>query len=108
MTLDCDPKDISLKGFFLGPQAENSEWVRDLLIGLLNDWFAWRKKIFPEDGCAISKVDQQTQEFIEGRKRFSATAREIGPPWRMRSQNSLLFILAICFLRSRSQPSWGT
>lgn len=63
----CDPREIALKSFFLGPQAENSPWVRSLLVEVLETWFRWRRGLFPQDGVAISRSDQGSVEFEERR-----------------------------------------
>jgi len=59
-----------LKSFFLGPQAENAEWLRFLTNGMLERWFEWRKGVFPVDGRAISLADQESVEFRTRRSRF--------------------------------------
>jgi glutamate/tyrosine decarboxylase-like PLP-dependent enzyme len=60
----CDPQDVALKCFFLGPQAENAVWVKDLLEQIFDRWVAWRRGVFPSDGEAISQADQQSPEFV--------------------------------------------
>ncbi len=60
---DCSPKESSLKSFFLGPQSENAYWVQNTLVNIFSRWFDWRNRIHPEDGRAISDIDQQSQQF---------------------------------------------
>jgi len=67
---NCDPQESSLKSFFLGPRAENAEWVRFLTNGMLERWFEWRKGVSPADGRAISLADQESVEFRTRRSRF--------------------------------------
>ncbi|MGZ6393883.1 MAG: pyridoxal phosphate-dependent decarboxylase family protein [Pseudobdellovibrionaceae bacterium] len=61
--LKCSPADVSLKSFFLGPKAENGEWVTEEVTAVLKRWFEWRRNLFPEDGRAISASDLQMKEF---------------------------------------------
>ncbi len=68
----CNPDDIALKSFFLGPQAENEEWVRRLIEYVFERWFSWRRSLFPKDGRAISPQDQQHEEFCASKHRFHA------------------------------------
>lgn len=64
-TENCDPKDIALKSFFLGPQSENASWAIELITGIFKRWFEWRQSLFPDDGNAISNTDQVVQEFTD-------------------------------------------
>ena len=59
----CDPTEVALKSFFLGPQGENAGWLLERMTELLNKWFRWRRNFFPEDGSAISSSDQEHGEF---------------------------------------------
>lgn len=74
---ECDPHDIALKSFFLGPQAENGSWVSGFTLELLDGWFQWRKSLFPHDGFAISHDNQLTTEFTDQRERFQNAVRDI-------------------------------
>ncbi|RMD86727.1 MAG: hypothetical protein D6808_02675, partial [Candidatus Dadabacteria bacterium] len=60
---EYNPRKVALKSFFLGPQAENSPWVKDLERLIFDGWFGWRKGDHPEDGCAITEEEQKTPEF---------------------------------------------
>ncbi len=73
----CNPQEIALKSFFLGPQAENATWVLPLLDGVFNRWVQWRRSLFPQDGKAISARDQKDQEFIARRQDFERVAYEL-------------------------------
>lgn len=66
----CDPHEVALKSFFLGPQAENSAWVNRLVQTVFLRWADWRRSLFPEDGCAITEKNMETEEFLERRKKF--------------------------------------
>jgi glutamate/tyrosine decarboxylase-like PLP-dependent enzyme len=61
--IKCSPADVSLKSFFLGPKAENGDWVLDEVTAVFKRWFDWRRELFPEDGKAISPEDIQQAEF---------------------------------------------
>lgn len=74
---ECDPKEIALKSFFLGPQAENASWVSDLLLNSFNQWVTWRKSLFADDGSAISANDLKTPEFIVRQQKIKSTVDEL-------------------------------
>lgn len=75
--LNCTPEDISLKSLFLGPQSENRLWLAGMVEGLLGRWFSWRRRIYPEDGSAISLADQALPAFQERRARFAASLDQL-------------------------------
>lgn len=64
----CSTAEAALKGLFLGPQAENREWVAEQISQLLKSWFEWRQGTFPQDGWAISRDDMQSSEYLNRRK----------------------------------------
>ena len=66
----CDPNDISLKSYFLGPESENQQWVVEEINALLKKYFAWRQTISAHDGKAILPEDQQTPEFQQKQQEF--------------------------------------
>ncbi len=59
----CRPEELSLKSFFVGPQAENAEVLVDEVLNVLQSWILWRKSCYPEDGDAISVQDRDNPEF---------------------------------------------
>ncbi len=61
---ECDPLDISTKAFFLGPQAENKDWLNHAVQYLFQHWFRWRENYYPEDGIVISKENRKHPEFL--------------------------------------------
>lgn len=71
----CYPLEVSMKSLFLGPKAENGHWLMQQFIVLLNDWFLWRKKQNPEDGSAVSHIDQNLKEFVQRQKNVSVHAK---------------------------------
>ncbi len=60
----CEPSEVALKSFFLGPQAENAVWLSRTMQELLRLWFAWRRESYPEDGAAISMQDKSLPSFV--------------------------------------------
>lgn len=62
-TQKCNDHETALKSFFLGPQSENSDWLRQQILSILDHWFQWRKDLHPEDGRAISRADQKLDSF---------------------------------------------
>lgn len=61
---ECDPLDISTKAFFLGPQAENKDWLNQAVTYLFQHWFRWRENYYPDDGVVISKDNRKHPEFL--------------------------------------------
>lgn len=60
----CTPEDISLKSYFLGPQAENTFFLHSAFMELVSQYCHWRKSLFPADGTAISQEDQRDPLFL--------------------------------------------
>lgn len=60
----CKPKELSLKAYFLGPQAENDSFIKTEALQILNEYCHWRKAQFPEDGKAISRKDQNNPLYL--------------------------------------------
>lgn len=88
--MKCDPDEIALKSFFLGPQAENASWVLELVQTIFLRWANWRRSLFPGDGSAISERDKVTPGFIARKegiervalallKRFEAEVPKFSP-----------------------------
>lgn len=59
----CSSEELSLKSFFVGPQAENETILYNEINMVLNHWINWRKECYPEDGISISSEDQANPEF---------------------------------------------
>ncbi len=59
----CDPQDVAVKSFFLGPSSENRIWLQGQVTNILNQWFNWREKISRQDGPLITSDDTSLQEF---------------------------------------------
>ncbi len=73
----CDPNEIALKSFFLGPQAENGPWVEKQVIKALQAWFQWRQQNFPQDGEAISQNDKNLEEFQFRQNQFATLLQQL-------------------------------
>lgn len=74
---DCDPKDIAVKSFFLGPQNENGSWFRLKWMEILDNWLNWRASRFPLDGEAISEEDKESGAFGEALNRMDKALSEV-------------------------------
>ncbi len=77
MPKSCDPDEIALKSFFLGPQAENAELVRHSFQRIIDRWIVWRQSRFPDDGRAISAYDKMTPEFQSDIRRIDAMVEHL-------------------------------
>lgn len=73
----CTPEEIATKSFFLGPKAENADWLRHQILYILDHFFQWRKDHMPEDGKAISREDQKNLQFIQNQSRIQETIQEL-------------------------------
>lgn len=73
----CRADEVALKGLFLGPQAENSQWVLEQVETLLKSWFQWRKNFRPSDGVAISPEDMNELEYKERRQHTERILKEL-------------------------------
>lgn len=74
---NCDPQEVSLKSFFLGPQSENAEWVTQEVVDIFKHWSEWRRSLFSEDGLAISKKDIQQPEFQQKKQQMISHLKEL-------------------------------
>ena len=73
----CDPTEVALKSYFLGPQSENAAWLMEQVCELLQSWFAWRRQTFPEDGSAIAGADRVSSEYRSQQARTRELLREL-------------------------------
>lgn len=67
----CSSEDISLKSYFLGPQAENWIFLTNTLTDLLARYCEWRLSLFPNDGKAVSNADQRNFHFLRNQNELS-------------------------------------
>lgn len=42
--------------YFPGARGENERWIRSEMLGLLDQWFDWRRKLFPDDVAATPEA----------------------------------------------------
>ncbi len=73
----CEPGDIALKSFFLGPQSENADWFGEVFNGVLTAYFSWRRRMYQHDGTAISDGDIQTPQFQRRRRQMIAQMQQL-------------------------------
>jgi glutamate/tyrosine decarboxylase-like PLP-dependent enzyme len=52
---DQSQNDLPLAAWFLGPKAEHSDFLLDLLVYILQDHMHWRRNYFPNDPVVISR-----------------------------------------------------
>lgn len=57
-----EPSD-SLRAWFLGPRAENSELFERLITEALRDHVFWRRNYHPEDGFTIREIDKRRDGY---------------------------------------------
>ncbi len=77
MNQRCNPKDIALKCFFLGPAAENQGSLLQSINEVFKRWILWRKRLFPQDGAAISESDQNEPEFKNREEQLNLKVKEL-------------------------------
>ena len=73
----CDPDDVAIKSFFLGPQAENADWFRAVFEHIVETYLEWRRRIHADDGRAISVADRAMPQFVEKRRVFRSLVHEL-------------------------------
>jgi glutamate/tyrosine decarboxylase-like PLP-dependent enzyme len=66
-----------MKSLFLGPQSENAEWFSARVSHLLQHYFSWRKRLFPQDGQAITIQDINEPKYVELRERMVSALAEL-------------------------------
>lgn len=73
----CEDHEIALKSFFLGPQAENADALKELIDLFFKEWIDWRRRLYPQDGQAISAKDQENKVYLKNQKRLKARLKEL-------------------------------
>jgi glutamate/tyrosine decarboxylase-like PLP-dependent enzyme len=73
----CDPAEVQLKSFFMGPQGENSAWFQESFREVFERWIHWRSELYPDDGTVITSTNQRSDGFLARRKVFSETITEL-------------------------------
>lgn len=74
---ECDPRDVAIKSFFLGPQSENCQWLRAKWIQILDNWLSWRQTRFPGDGESISESDRGSYSFNQALDKLDHAVHEV-------------------------------
>jgi glutamate/tyrosine decarboxylase-like PLP-dependent enzyme len=73
----CNPTEVALKSYFLGPNSENAEWLSQRFAEILERWFVWRRESFPQDGTAICGADMCHPEFLSHQQKVSSLLAEL-------------------------------
>ncbi len=73
----CSPDEVSIKSFFLGPAAENAEWLEVVLREIFQSWYAWRRLINSKDCSVISSEDQALPEFIAQQEQTKEVIKDL-------------------------------
>lgn len=74
---DCASEDIAIKSLFLGPQSENSEWFLSKINEILLHTFDWRRRLFPDDGKAISERNKTDPGFKAMRTKLAHELQDL-------------------------------
>lgn len=56
-----------LSSWFAGPKAENAEWFERVLQRIVQDYYAWRRNYFPEDGVVLDSEARRSGEAFRDR-----------------------------------------
>lgn len=60
------PNLHTLPAWFAGPKGENAEWFADTIRRIIQDYHAWRRNYFPEDGVLIdSHLRREAADFYD-------------------------------------------
>jgi len=54
---------LNVDAFFLGPKSENQEFFKEMLNFMMEDHLEWRKDFHPHDNPAITREDQEKEDF---------------------------------------------
>ena len=57
-------RDTDFLGLFLGPKAENANYLEELFLLILRDYFHWRRNYFPSDHILITRTLQREMEAV--------------------------------------------
>lgn len=64
---------MNFEGLFLGPQAENHRFFKEILNFLLDEHIHWRRNFHPEDLPSITLQDQSRPDFIASQQKVQET-----------------------------------
>lgn len=73
----CDDDELAVKSFFLGPGAENGDWLKQQLEILLGDWFEGRRRLSLRDGSVIPLEETGLSRYRERQDAVAAKARAL-------------------------------
>lgn len=73
----CDDDEIAVKSFFLGPSAENGDWLRERLLDILGTWFESRQRTSAGDGLVIPPAERSHPAFLQRQAHLEETAAEL-------------------------------
>ncbi len=51
-----------ISAWFAGPKGENAEWVTSWFRRIAEDYYAWRRNYFAEDGAVLGSADRRANE----------------------------------------------
>lgn len=51
-----------MAAWFAGPKAENGEWFAGTILRIVQDYHAWRRNYFPEDGVVVDSATRRACE----------------------------------------------
>lgn len=54
----------SISAWFAGPKAENGEWFAETIRRTVQDYHAWRRNYFPEDGVVVDSTMRRQNEVF--------------------------------------------
>ncbi len=55
-----------MSAWFAGPKAENASWFSERLRQIIDDYYAWRRNYFPEDGVVVdSAMRRHGEPFMD-------------------------------------------
>lgn len=54
--------DVSISAWFAGPKAENGEAFAAIIQRVVQDYHAWRRNYFPEDGVVLDSAQRRANE----------------------------------------------
>lgn len=60
------PGALPSAAWFAGPKAENAPWFSQWLGRIVDDYYAWRRNYFPEDGVVVDSAQRrQSEPFVD-------------------------------------------
>ncbi len=54
-----------ISAWFAGPKAENGEWFGEIVRRIVDDYYAWRRNYFPEDGVVVTSALRRNNEAFQ-------------------------------------------